>query len=228
MIGSAVGPAPYPALVRDLQRVIGDEARAQMLEPAGGLPDRVVACVGGGSNAIGIFCAVPRDEDVELVGVEAGGEGLDAPARRVARRRARGCPARRALLGPPGRRRPDPRGALDLGRARLPRRRARARVPARHRPRALRVRHRRRGARGLPRALAARGHHPGARARARDRLGAARARRRPAALTLVTLSGRGDKDLAEVLAPAMPEAARTPAGPSASRRPSRGQAAAPR
>src|SRR5687767_14699669 len=57
VIGSAVGPAPYPALVRDLQRVIGDEARAQALEQAGTLPARVVACVGGGSNAIGTFCA---------------------------------------------------------------------------------------------------------------------------------------------------------------------------
>jgi tryptophan synthase beta chain len=76
IIGSCVGPAPYPALVRDLQRRIGDEARAQLLERAGGLPDRVIACVGGGSNAIGSF--VPFvDDDVELVGVEAGGEGLD-------------------------------------------------------------------------------------------------------------------------------------------------------
>jgi tryptophan synthase beta chain len=76
IIGSCVGPAPYPALVRDLQRRIGDEARAQLLERVGGLPDRVIACVGGGSNAIGSF--VPFvDDDVELVGVEAGGEGLD-------------------------------------------------------------------------------------------------------------------------------------------------------
>ena len=76
LIGSAVGPAPFPALVRDLQRVIGDEARAQVLETAGRLPDRVIACVGGGSNAIGTF--VPFvDDDVELIGVEAAGEGLD-------------------------------------------------------------------------------------------------------------------------------------------------------
>jgi tryptophan synthase beta chain len=78
VIGSAVGPAPYPALVRDLQRVIGDEARAQALADAGGLPARVVACVGGGSNAIGTFCAFLADEPLEIVGVEAGGEGLDA------------------------------------------------------------------------------------------------------------------------------------------------------
>jgi tryptophan synthase beta chain len=79
VIGSVVGPAPYPALVRDLQRVIGDEARAQMLEHEGRLPARVVACVGGGSNALGIFAAFIADEEVELIGVEAGGEGIDTP-----------------------------------------------------------------------------------------------------------------------------------------------------
>ena len=77
VIGSAVGPAPYPMLVRDLQRVIGDEARAQALEQIGRLPDRVVACVGGGSNSIGTFVAFLAD-DVELIGVEAGGEGLES------------------------------------------------------------------------------------------------------------------------------------------------------
>ncbi len=77
IIGSAVGPAPYPALVRDLQRVIGDEARAQMLERTGTLPDRVIACVGGGSNAIGTFAPFVDDGGVELIGVEAAGEGLD-------------------------------------------------------------------------------------------------------------------------------------------------------
>src|SRR5687767_4771898 len=71
VIGSCVGPAPFPALVRDLQRVIGDEARAQILESAGRLPDRVVACVGGGSNAIGTFVPFVGDAEVELVGVEA-------------------------------------------------------------------------------------------------------------------------------------------------------------
>jgi tryptophan synthase beta chain len=77
VIGSVVGPAPYPSLVRDLQRVIGDEARAQMLEREGRLPARVIACVGGGSNAIGIFAAFIPDEHVELVGVEAAGEGIE-------------------------------------------------------------------------------------------------------------------------------------------------------
>jgi tryptophan synthase beta chain len=77
IIGSCVGPAPYPALIRDLQRVIGDEARAQILERAGRLPQRVIACVGGGSNAIGMFTAFIDDSEVELVGVEAAGDGLD-------------------------------------------------------------------------------------------------------------------------------------------------------
>jgi tryptophan synthase beta chain len=78
VIGSTVGPAPYPALVRDLQRVIGDEARAQVLERTGRLPSRVIACVGGGSNAIGTFTAFVPDAEVELIGVEAGGEGLES------------------------------------------------------------------------------------------------------------------------------------------------------
>ena len=77
IIGSCVGPAPYPALVRDLQRVIGDEARAQVLERAGRLPSRVVACVGGGSNSIGIFVPFVDDAEVDLVGVEAAGDGIE-------------------------------------------------------------------------------------------------------------------------------------------------------
>jgi len=77
IIGSCVGPAPYPALVRDLQRVIGDEAREQVLEQAGRLPQRVIACVGGGSNSIGVFTPFVADAEVELVGVEAAGEGLE-------------------------------------------------------------------------------------------------------------------------------------------------------
>ncbi|MDF2775718.1 MAG: Tryptophan synthase beta chain [Geminicoccaceae bacterium] len=77
IIGSVVGPAPYPRMVREFQAVIGREARAQMLERAGGLPTTVVACVGGGSNAIGVFAGFVDDRDVELVGVEAAGDGLD-------------------------------------------------------------------------------------------------------------------------------------------------------
>jgi tryptophan synthase beta chain len=77
IIGSCVGPAPYPALVRELQRVIGDEARAQVLEQAGRLPERVIACVGGGSNAIGIFAGFIDDADVKLIGIEGAGEGIE-------------------------------------------------------------------------------------------------------------------------------------------------------
>src|SRR5436853_5757735 len=73
LIGSCVGPAPYPEIVRDLQRVIGDEARDQLLAAEGRLPDAVVACVGGGSNAIGIFYGFVDDVDVKIVGFDAAG-----------------------------------------------------------------------------------------------------------------------------------------------------------
>ncbi|MEP6999266.1 MAG: tryptophan synthase subunit beta [bacterium] len=77
IIGSVVGPAPYPRMVRDFQAIIGAEARAQVLERTGALPKSVVACVGGGSNAMGIFYAFVPDAGVELIGVEAAGEGLE-------------------------------------------------------------------------------------------------------------------------------------------------------
>jgi tryptophan synthase beta chain len=76
-IGSVGGPHPFPVMVRDFQRVIGVEARRQVLEQAGRLPDAVIACVGGGSNAIGIFHAFLPDESVQLIGCEAGGDGLE-------------------------------------------------------------------------------------------------------------------------------------------------------
>ncbi|MCG8517811.1 MAG: tryptophan synthase subunit beta [Pseudomonadales bacterium] len=76
-IGSVVGPHPFPGMVRDFQSVIGREAQAQFLEREGRLPDRVVACVGGGSNAIGMFTAFLDDNEVQLVGVEPAGDGLD-------------------------------------------------------------------------------------------------------------------------------------------------------
>jgi tryptophan synthase beta chain len=77
IIGSVVGPAPYPKMVREFQAIIGREARAQVLERVGKLPKSVVACVGGGSNAMGIFHAFVGDRDVELIGVEAAGKGLE-------------------------------------------------------------------------------------------------------------------------------------------------------
>src|SRR5512132_323884 len=76
LLGSALGPHPYPTIVRELQSVIGHEARAQMLAEVGRLPDTCIACVGGGSNAIGLFHAFVGDEAVELIGVEAGGSGV--------------------------------------------------------------------------------------------------------------------------------------------------------
>ncbi|HEY7767839.1 tryptophan synthase subunit beta [Longimicrobium sp.] len=79
IIGSVVGPDPYPRMVRDFQSVIGRESRAQFLEVEGRLPAAVVACVGGGSNAIGMFHPFVGDEGVELVGVEAAGDGVDTP-----------------------------------------------------------------------------------------------------------------------------------------------------
>jgi tryptophan synthase beta chain len=84
LLGSALGPHPYPLMVREFQSVIGREARDQMLSQAGCLPDAVIACVGGGSNAIGIFDGFLDDPGVRLVGVEAGGERI-APGRHAAR-----------------------------------------------------------------------------------------------------------------------------------------------
>ena len=79
MLGSAVGPHPYPTMVREFQSVIGKEARAQILEAEGRLPDYLVACVGGGSNAIGLFHPFVDDKEVKIVGVEPAGKGLDTP-----------------------------------------------------------------------------------------------------------------------------------------------------
>ena len=78
LVGSVVGPDPFPRMVRDFQSVIGDEAREQIRERTGGLPDAAVACVGGGSNAMGLFHAFRDDDDVEFHGAEGGGEGADS------------------------------------------------------------------------------------------------------------------------------------------------------
>ena len=199
-IGSCVGPAPFPALVRDLQRIIGDEARAQILEKTGALPSRVIACVGGGSNAIGTFVpflAGPgRDRRRRGRG---GGDRVRPPRRAADRRRPRRRPARRLQRDHAGRGRPDPRGALDLRRPGLSRHRPRARLPARHRPRALRRRHRRPGAgarsRGSPRWRAS-----SRRSSPRTPSPGCSATQAPAeTVDLICLSGRGDKDLAEAL-----------------------------
>ena len=131
LLGTVAGPHPFPVMVREFHRVIGDEARAQVLERVGRLPDVVAACVGGGSNAIGIFSAFIGDPSVRLVGLEAGGDGVETG--RHAATITGGAPgraARRPQLPAAGRQRPDDRVALDLGRARLPGRRPRALLPA--------------------------------------------------------------------------------------------------
>ena len=117
-IGSVMGPHPFPVMVRDFQRILGIEAREQVLDMTGRLPDAVLACVGGGSNAIGVFHAFIPDAAVRLIGCEAGGEGLTPGlARGHARGRVgRGDP-RHAHLPAAGRRGPDPGHALGLGRA---------------------------------------------------------------------------------------------------------------
>lgn len=78
LLGSALGPHPYPGMVRDFQSVIGNEARSQILDRTGKLPDACIACVGGGSNSIGLFHAFLEDKDVQLIGVEAGGRGIES------------------------------------------------------------------------------------------------------------------------------------------------------
>ncbi|TVR03762.1 MAG: tryptophan synthase subunit beta [Deltaproteobacteria bacterium] len=78
LLGTVAGPHPFPTMVRDFQRVIGEEARHQMIQQAGRLPDAVIACVGGGSNAMGIFADFVDEEDVDLIGVEPAGHGLDS------------------------------------------------------------------------------------------------------------------------------------------------------
>ena len=162
LIGSCVGPAPYPEIVRELQAVIGREAREQLLAAEGRLPEAVIACVGGGSNAIGMFAGFLDDADVRARRRRGGGRGEPGHG-------PGGHPARLPLLGARRRGRSDRGRALDLGRARLPRRRPGARLPARFRPRPLPAAHRRRGARRLQPPDAHRGDHPGARAGARAR-----------------------------------------------------------
>src|SRR3546814_12957684 len=90
LLGTVAGPHPFPLMVREFQRVIGQEARAQILEEEGRLPDAVIACVGGGSNAMGAFADFIEDEAVRLIGVEAAGKGL-ASARSEERRDGKGC-----------------------------------------------------------------------------------------------------------------------------------------
>ncbi len=179
IIGSAVGPAPYPALVRDLQLVIGSEAREQALAAEGSLPARVIACVGGGSNSIGTFVPFLDDQEVELIGVEAAGEGVDSGrtgASLTAGRTGVLHGALSAVLA-------DEDGQIleahsvsaGLDYPGVGPQHAHLRDTG---PSPLRGGHRRRRAERLSRARPARGDHPGARAFPRDRVVARPSRRR--------------------------------------------------
>ena len=141
-LGSVMGPHPYPYMVRQFHRVIGDEASEQCATLLGGDPDVVVACVGGGSNAMGIFTGFV-DGDARLVGVEPAGRSGRQPWQ--PRRGPRDAQLPDAGRGGPGR-----GGAVDLGRARLPGCRPGALVPRVDRPRRVPVRHRCRGDRRVP------------------------------------------------------------------------------
>ena len=201
-LGSAMGPHPFPWMVREFQRVVGDEARRQCRAILGDDdPDVVVACVGGGSNAIGTFAGFV-DTDARLVGVEAGGLGLESGHHGAAV--ARGVPGvvhgMRSLFLQDEFGQVLEASSISAGLDYPGVGPEHAMLAATGPGRVLRG-HRRGGARGLPAAVGDRGHRARARARARDRVGR-RARpgtRSPSGSTvLVTLSGRGDKDAAQV------------------------------
>ena len=160
IIGSAAGPHPYPMMVRDFQTVIGNETRTQLHEVEGRLPDLLVACVGGGSNAIGLFHPFLDDAGVEMHGVEAAGEGTDTPrhAATLTARRARRA-AWRAVLSVAGQGRPGAGGAFDFGGPRLSGRRPRTFLAARYGPREIFLRHRCRSAGCVSTDQPAGGHH---------------------------------------------------------------------
>ena len=150
ILGSVVGPHPFPRIVRDFQSVIGNETIEQCRAQLGRMPDAVVAAVGGGSNAAGMFYPFIEVPGVELIGVEAGGRSDRAgrPCRAAVVRLA-GRAARQLQLRAARRRRPDVRRPFDLGRTRLSGRRAGAQLLERHRPRALHELPRRRCAGGI-------------------------------------------------------------------------------
>lgn len=118
--GTAAGPHPFPVMVRDFQRVIGMEARAQVLDQVGRLPDAAVACVGGGSNAIGLFHAFIDDPAVRLVGYEAAGDGVETGRHAATFTGGTRVLSGLLLLSAPGRRRSDHRISFDLSRSDYP------------------------------------------------------------------------------------------------------------
>ena len=171
LIGSAAGPHPYPLLVREFQSVIGHEARAQILEAEGRLPDYAIACVGGGSNAIGLFHPFFDDASVKFIGVEAAGEGIDTE--RHAATLSKGRPG--VLHGSKSYLLQDEYGQVQEAHSisaglDYPGVGPGAQLLQGHRPRRVRRGHRQGGARRLPAAQRDRGHHPRAGAGARHRL----------------------------------------------------------
>jgi tryptophan synthase beta chain len=174
LIGSAMGPHPFPTIVRELQRVISLESREQFSAQAGGLPDAVIACVGGGSNAIGSFAEWIPIPAVQLIGIEAAGEGVGSgrSAATISEGREAVLHGSRsiALVDEDGQVRPAHSVSAGLD---YPGRRAGARTPRLDRPWDLPDRHRRRRPVRVPAHLRARGHHPRARTRPRGRLAAA-------------------------------------------------------
>ena len=161
LIGSVVGPHPYPMLVRDFQSIIGREARRQILAAEERLPGYVVACVGGGSNAIGTFYEFLNDESVQLIGVEAGGEGVDTG--RHSATLSAGRPgvlhgSMSYLLQDP--KRPGSGHPQHLRRPGLPRRRTGTQLPQGQRARPIHRRHRRPGPGWVPPPVPHRRNHP--------------------------------------------------------------------
>ena len=193
IIGTAAGPHPYPELVRDFQSVIGSEARAQMLSRIGRLPDLLVAAIGGGSNAIGLFHPFLDDRRREDARRRGGGPRARQAARREPRRRLPRHPPRQQDLPAAGRGRPDHRGALDQRRARLSRASAPSTLAQGNRPRRIYRRTDTEALDAFQLLLPHRRHHPRARASARasPRSPSARRRCRKDAIILANLCGRG-------------------------------------
>ena len=198
LIGTVAGPHPYPMMVRDFQSVIGEEAKAQLQEAEGRLPDAAVACIGGGSNAMGLFHPFLDDASVRLIGVEAGGHGIET-----------GQHAASLTGGRPGVLHGNRTYLLQDDDGQIieahsisagldyPGDRAGALLAARHRPRRIRLGNGPGGAGGVPAVHAHRGHHSGAGTGARAGARHASWRRRWSAdqIILMNLCGRGDKDI---------------------------------
>ena len=162
-IGTVAGPHPYPAMVRDFQCIIGEETRTQMQAAEGRLPDLLIACIGGGSNAMGLFHPFLDDPSVAIYGVEAAGHGIDSGqhAASLAGGRPGVLHGNRTYLLMDSRR-TDRRGPFDLGRSRLSRHRSRTFLARRRRPCQISVGDRRRGTGRIQAVQPPRRHHSGA------------------------------------------------------------------